>query len=417
MESLDKDELLLFPEFESVPKFAPKMRLFMSIDQIGATKAKFGNGILPLKNIDENNKMDGLIPVWHNTLLSFHHSFHRKLETVLKAEYELYEGQPSFQIIGPKPIIWKRLGDEIVYVVDLEKGFDAIIVMIAMLLTIKKYRTDNYLLCENCKTVQCDNCTNTSKSTLKDFLNIKATFWMAGFPLVNMEISKADQYGHLAGNQPYDYTMTNQFSVAKVLQNNQELDFVGPSIDTGFRLTKKSDENRIALSFEVVYLLAKVFGNGNNELRDNYKQLIKQVYGAENIFEKIHFEGNISLKGVFKDKYNYPFFWLESPYSNYINNPNMRFYQPLNPIDLLEICDEFITEMGSDVLRPYIPGCQYLTLNERLYTDYIDSWNEFLKSQYDVAKGARDSQNELGSTSKDATIPPESPALNFIASL
>ena len=227
----------------SAYKFIPKMRLFMSIDQIGATKAKFSNSILPLK---EDSNQELIFPVWHNKLLTFHNEFDKIFKYRIWAR--------KFRNSQNPPKIWKRLGDEIIYTVELKDAIDAVRSIAAMLLAIRQYRSENGIDCDTYDKPYKMDRVDTKNSFA---LNIKATFWLAGFPLINMEIPKQSQSNLLGGNRPYNPTLINQVSVVKA---KSEIDFVGPSIDTGFRLAGKSDKNRIALSIDLALLLAKVFG-------------------------------------------------------------------------------------------------------------------------------------------------------------
>ena len=375
------EKLVEFPQIgKEIKQFAAKMHLFISIDQIGATQAKFDRTILPLKPFDEQNKEQLRIPSWHRTLLSFHNEFDLVLKEILNVNFQ-NEEKIEFTI-------WKRLGDEILYKIELKNGIDAFKAIIVMMLTIKKYRTQRQILNCNYKPEQASH------------LNIKATFWMAGFPLLNLEIPKETMTNLLDGNRPNSHTLINQLSFSKASMLNGAIDYVGPSIDTGFRLTGKSDKNRIIISFEIAYLLAKIYSDANpgDEVR-KIKDLLLEMKlfqgDKPELFDNIFFEGNTELKGVYRNEYNYPLFWITSPYKEDISNPNSVFYPACNPEKTLDNCTKFIQEMRNYILKPYIPGCKYLGEPPSNYMSYLECWNDFLDDEYKNAQHVHDNKINL----------------------
>ncbi|MDI9348815.1 MAG: hypothetical protein QM537_02295 [Candidatus Symbiobacter sp.] len=375
----------------AIHKYEAKMRLFMSVDLIGATKAKFEKSILPLKgdifpgDIDPADTVNTrkALPVWHNLLLEFHYEFYDALKWSINYTID--------SIKDIKPQIWKRLGDEIIYVVELENSTDVIFAITAMLIAIKKYRGDH-------KITASDYDVENEANKLNGKLNIKSTFWMAGFPLVNMESPKEFPPSLSELPRMPDLASVNRYAVSKIMKEQEEkenslasivdFDFMGPSMDTGFRLASKSDRNRIVISFEIAYLLAKVFSDNNNDLVNklNFEIINTKLFPANNplLFGNLFFDGCIDLKGVFKGKYNYPIFYLTSPYDSFVKHPSDVFRVNLSADEVIKKCEEFMVDMNSDILKPYIPGDKYLNDPPEHYLYYLKIWDEQLLHSYKV---------------------------------
>ncbi|MCX8505642.1 MAG: hypothetical protein ORN98_03385 [Alphaproteobacteria bacterium] len=395
---------------QNIFKFVPKMRLFMSVDQIGSTAAKFSNSILPLKDNGELDISEFPFPEWHRQVIIFHNEFDSIFRNTIWAEY--FKDKKEKQ-----PIIWKRLGDEIVYTLELKNAIDAVRAIAAMLLTIKRYRIQN--------NITSDTDPNNDRKRPSP-LNIKATFWLAGFPLINMEIPKERtpviesmetpeernddekldaetlaKINSLLNSRPHNPTLINQAFYTAAKYNSQEIDFVGPSIDTGFRLGRKSDKNHICLSFDLAMLLAKVFSEGadcEDVKAINTIILDRHLYPEEraNIFDNIFFEGNDPLKGVYKNEYSYPIFFINSPYEMINPKPSDIFYDKCTPESVLTKCENFISNMGNNILLPYIPGCPFLKEKPEYYEAYIDQWNEILYKDYKISESTDHAKGRLG---------------------
>ncbi|WP_235595223.1 hypothetical protein [Leptospira noguchii] len=110
----------------------------------------------------------------------------------------------------------------------------------------------------------------------------------------------------------------------KITNNNQVIDFVGPSMDIGFRISKYSSHNRFIVSLDLAYLIAK------NDKR-----------------KRIFYYGKEILKGVLQNK-EYPIFYLESLHVNaHEENDPMAKYTEKNHVEINDLCEyaeRFMTE-------------------------------------------------------------------------
>jgi hypothetical protein len=114
--------------------------------------------------------------------------------------------------------VWKYIGDEVLFTAELVRHEDAFVLAAAFRNALDEY----------CKVLR------GKKKT--DSLGLKGAIWGAGFPvnntIVDTEVAVAD-----GGSK----------SVR---------DFIGPSIDLGFRLAKSADADRIPVSADVALMIA-----------------------------------------------------------------------------------------------------------------------------------------------------------------
>lgn len=106
--------------------------------------------------------------------------------------------------------LWKYNGDEILFYARILSWKDA-------LKYVKKFR----------------NVIETSNSSKKAEYLVKGTVWTAGFPIRN-------------------------FVLRKPVVNNEQIDFIGPDIDLGFRIATLANVERIAISPELALGLLEV---------------------------------------------------------------------------------------------------------------------------------------------------------------
>lgn len=145
---------------------------------------------------------------------------------------------------------WKSVGDEIVFTSELTH--------------FRHVKT----LVESFRKAVADYRRSTTEVELGR-LDIKITGWTAGFPVGNM--------------------LLNPLSEAPTA-----VDFIGPSMDIGFRLVKYSNPRRMYISVELAWLLShpENSASGKNPLR-------------------LYFDGLIPLKGVGKEGL-YPGIWMDN---------------------------------------------------------------------------------------------------------
>jgi len=190
-----------------------------------------------------------------------------------------------------QPVTWKFLGDEILFYASISTIQFLFELVISFADTIREY---NDVALKDCKML------------------CKGTIWSAGFPV---------------GNIPYEY---NHFGI-----NGDPvtiLDFIGPQIDAGFRITKFSTDDRLTISVETAYLLS--YYKSKEHLKDDYLP--------------IKFLGNEVLKGVLNNT-AYPIFYIELIQTR----PEHKWVTICDSKEVYEYCEKFI-ESSQFLRRPFI---------------------------------------------------------------
>ncbi len=179
----------------------PVLLMFFSVDLIGSTAFK-------QKNIQKDN----LSSNWKKNFQDFYNNFKIELQqSYQKIEDTLITEKENFYY----PYRWKFLGDEIIFVTHID-DFKYIYPHIE---AFKKALVDY----------------NVEEKTLK----IRFTSWLAEFPIVNTIL------GDIKAN------------FKKEIYSKTEVDFLGPSIDLGFRIAKYSSERKIVISVDLAFTLLK----------------------------------------------------------------------------------------------------------------------------------------------------------------
>ncbi len=218
---------------ETDEKWRWKLRLFASADLVGSTAYKV-------------NQSRNKTPDWASTFREFFNDFPAYLLKQYEALPSSKHGKCPKTALKP----WKFLGDECLFETELATHQDSAFHVMAFKHAIKRFP-------ERWK----------EKGTP---LLLKGTMWIAGFPVGNRELTLR--------SDGRDIT-----------------DYIGPSIDTGFRITKFSSERKLALSVDLCLLLVEAL-----DVLEWYKESHQIA---------IRFSGCEPLKGVLDGK-PYPVIYL-----------------------------------------------------------------------------------------------------------
>lgn len=227
----------------------PRLRLFLSVDLVGSTSYKQSR------------------QVWSPEILSFYRNFDHALHTRWRA---FSEGQKS---PPPAPEFWKSNGDELLYFCELQDLSHAHAVLHLWLGALNDYRA--------------------LAGGGANPMDVKSTAWVGLFPAPNAEIffrrgapppveAADDPVLAQAALRDEWYAAPNNPAITR--------DFVGPSMDTGFRLTSWATPRRMIVSVDLAFLLTGAYSRGVGPLR-------------------LHFSGKDKLKGVIDDQ-PYPTIWI-----------------------------------------------------------------------------------------------------------
>lgn len=304
---------------DDCPEFLkPRLRLYLSADIIGSTALKQSRlGALG----SSNPRVEAS---WFTTIQGFYF----EAQQIFQAEWdELKKKFDQPEYFGESPILWKTIGDEVLFT---------------------KVVTDHRQVAV---TLQC---WMKTLDGIRDFLNrdspglgVKSTAWIAGFPFRNKEVVL---HGgpFSSGEKIEDYYKENGRILNGHYLNSSEseiqIDYVGPSIDTGFRLTSLSTARKMVLSIDVAYILS----------------LTSAVKGSpiETIY--LRYDGQVILKGVLGGK-GYPIFWLDLSKNDSAAVKEDRLTQTL-------ICDR-------DAVREFCEAF-FIEENDRIFPPFIDSPSE-----------------------------------------
>ncbi len=196
---------------------------------------------------------------------------------------------------------WKWIGDEVVFTAELLE-FDAIPKLVNVFREVVFGFRKEILRIHNGR------------------VDAKIAGWTAGFPVGNMMIES-----------PPDL--------------KRECDYIGPSMDIGFRLVKVSDPRRMFISVELAWLLTHPKVPDANRMN-------------------LYFHGPVALKGVGKDGF-YPGVWLDnfkdasSPFPE--NQPELKEEEligsglnPSNRNSLHDYCSQWLKRQGFPFMEPFI---------------------------------------------------------------
>lgn len=325
-----------------LPKYLqPQLRLFLTADIVGSTSYK--QNVEHFSEVDpqssgEANRKKNLHPKWFAPIADFY----SQAQKTLNEEWEDIRNQvqnDSGEDIGKAPSFWKAIGDEIGFSKRLTSEICLLACMRAWMSTLTHIR-----------------------AMLKDHnhgLDVKAAAWVAGFPVLNTEI--------IFSNQPPETTKENTDADDDYVYGTLVLlkkyyaegdgkasltrDFVGPSIDTGFRIAGKATPRKMTVSVELAYILASALGKiDHTGGKPIHSHLSKIPFG---------YEGRESLKGVMGGT-PYPLFWIDMDTTDIkkkaLNNTEDKLlgHVKVELEELVKFGAEFIDSHAKYLCKPYI---------------------------------------------------------------
>lgn len=232
-----------------------RTRIFLSVDIVGSTAFKLGEGNKPNGTLPDDGRPEWLIQItkfYSSFSLRFRHAFD-------KAASDLEQDEKT-----SKPNLWKTIGDEIIFVATVKSVAHTAVIVTAFLNTLFDYRDQ-----------------------VKDIaIDVKGTGWLAAFPAPNNTISleNLSTTDHPAISSP-EYENEADHSPIR-------FDFLGTDIDFGFRICHFSRTDLMALSPHLALVLAEA------QIRSQFPAAL--VYG-----------GRVSIKGIADDR-PHPIFFIDT---------------------------------------------------------------------------------------------------------
>lgn len=206
---------------------------------------------------------------WYSVFKDFYVSFPEEFKINLEAEYR----HERLKYSSKNLIVWKHAGDEILFYAKITQKNEIACIVAAF----KKTLEDWY--------------------PSEEKLDVKGCVWTGQFPFIDQKIEE---------------------------KRTASLDFLGPSIDCGFRLGKYSSKDEVALSVEVA----------------------DQLNGISSLQSSLFYTKSENLKGVLGDK-RYPIFVLK------LNGVKTDEYNYLKNHCHEKNLDEYIKKYYSDRRRGF----------------------------------------------------------------
>lgn len=266
---------------------SPCLRLFLSVDIVGSTE---------FKSKQASGRGPGERPKWLEVFTDFHNEFH----TYLLRNIEVRSASPFN--------FWKALGDELLFYVQVDSLDILLAALTAFEKAIREYREED-------------------KHQYKgNRLSLKGTAWVAGFPVINAELSLGPE-------------------------DRKQIDFIGPSIDAGFRVSKFSTSNHLCVNAELAYILLECLKG--KHLNTGHKDQC----GLPLLENRLFFHGLESLKGVVDGK-PYPIFYIEQNTPAQTHFDRMIDVSAVDPVTAFDYIEAFFGDVDQEFsfCRPYILG-------------------------------------------------------------
>jgi hypothetical protein len=373
-------------KFDDLPDFLqPKLRLFMSADLVGSTAFKQAPSY-PLQ-IPSGEKLPG--PRWLASITNFYSAFGAALARQWNEFVDL-AGQEPWPT-GPAPFFWKGIGDEVVYAKDLCNPKEVAGTVWVWKRALKKFRAD-------------------LKSKIPA-LDIKSTVWIGGFPINNSEVvfdTDLSSAMALADDpQVSHFQKLQQYYRSNKDRNKYVLDFIGTSIDTGFRIATRATPRRMIASIETVLMIAS-------------EPIPNKKFGPL----AIHFDGYDTFKGVLGGK-PYPIFWIDlfdahvepgegetSDQQLAVAEDKLESRQAADHTKLQQFCEAFIGRHAEHLIRPFVPECTEGTFQQPppKYRETLQEWHEKIKKEQERDSAEKETEQPGGVEAPATNTPTLSPA-------
>lgn len=203
-------------------------------------------------------------------------------------------GSEMWRILGDEVIFIKKVSDEKSLCEHVNKIFDTVISIIFKLKEGKFFQDEDYNLMK-----------------LQNILSLKATAWIAAISNV----------GDINNDVILEEDIDNIFEKYQSQNGHQIFEFLGNDIDTGFRVAQQSQDGRLAISFELAYLISR----------------------ETESLSCLHIITYKKLKGVWKNRL-YPIIWYHNPKTylkNYEREINLEESFDFDACDESELIKEY----------------------------------------------------------------------------
>lgn len=333
-----------------VPKFLrPCLRLFLSVDLVGSTALKQSD--FPIKAPTTNVSLRDAGTRWIPELASFY----QDVDSLFQSEWNQYcaktapkHGWPQ----GKCARLWKINGDELLYVRELKSGREAVAFLWCWRQACRRFRTQ--------------------LSEKQQTLDVKMTAWTAGFPITNTEVIFQRKMREEFGDWDPLTLHYHLLELSHSAEDNELIqDFIGPTIDIGFRIASRATPRKFIVSLDLAYILTTISVPSSLTLN-------------------IGFDGVSEFKGVYGGK-PYPIFWIDTHDDHPLSSAEdkLRGGRPhRSREDISAFCEEYIQSTDAHVFKPFIFGD-----TEPLLSEMPDHYVAKLRSLAKAWKNAKESRS------------------------
>jgi len=197
-----------------------RSRIFLSVDLVGSTGFKGGSGA---------EAGDSVHPVWIVEIGNFYQEFPTSLRRFFDRQAEAANLATSG--LEAFPTTWKRVGDEIIFCCRVHSRDHLVCIVNAFIQALADYGK----ILEACG----------------GHLDVKGTAWLAAFPSPNITVPMGDD------DQNSPSIFPDEKVEGRADTTPHEFDFLGKSIDCGFRLGRFSSADKLVLSVELAFALCE----------------------------------------------------------------------------------------------------------------------------------------------------------------
>ncbi len=327
------------------------LRLFLSLDIVGSTEFKQASRGTARERLarleagsDVGKRSRDVADAWVEPFLSFYQISVDQMEAQwLRTRDEMRAIDPSNKsgrfAFGAPPQFWKGAGDEVLFSKEVISPLDAMATVHSFLAVMKEHR---------------------GRFARKEVpLDVKGTAWLAGFPVNNAEAVLPSQNAAMPAGR-LDDPVAENYRLLHLYRADQlaacQLDYVGPSVDLGFRLREHATPRRLVLSADLVWLLCHTHDRCKVQERRKCRFLSIPHVG---------YDGRRGLKGILGG-HPYPLMWIEADPDNLIDQAEdavlRRALSGHTPArdrikDVSRFCGLFLNGRTPLQSRPYIEGC------------------------------------------------------------
>jgi hypothetical protein len=339
-----------------VDALKPRLRIFLSVDLVGSTAFKQAR---PPELLKQNRaESSSLGPAWFKSILSFYRDF----ESMLREQWASFNAECEIKKLPEcnEPEFWKSNGDELLYTFELREPSEAASIMILWLSTLENYR-------------------RALRSNTPE-LDIKSAAWIAGFPVMNSEVIFREGIGNSKAGEADD-ALLHQHDLLNIWYSGIKKragltkDYVGPAIDTGFRIAGWASSRKMVISVDLALLLT------GTSLDHNIKEKFS-----------IFFDGTQPLKGVVGGR-PYPIIWIQVDGVGALVEKEDKLLKrsPANHNEIQAYCEEYIRENSEFLMRPFVYNTsdRFFSETPQGYIEHLMKWQHLFSREKKLAASQR----------------------------